>query len=878
MSILLSQNCKIFQSAIMKTSGKKYLFTILPALLVLIAGLYTGLNYQDKISPEHFMLSRVSLPKGPDYLPTDWMDRQRTFPYGGIKTEVYLAAVRQARDLNASAERSGYSWVFAGPDNIGGRITDIEIPGESLSTVYVAAASGGILKTTNNGATWSNIFSDQATIPVGDIAIDKTNTNLMYAGTGEANSSSQSFRGDGIYKSTDGGTTWQHSGLDLSAYIGRIVIDHSNSERVYAAACGNLFTPDGNRGVYRTTDGGNTWERILFVSDSTSAIDIVQHPTNPDILYAAMWERMRGLNYRRSFGPSSGIWKTSDGGDTWTELTSGLPQNSETGRIGLAISPSSPSVLYAFYDNQNEVAIYKTQNSGQNWTRTNDNNLQGMNSSFGWYFGQIRVDPINSQKLFVLGFVVFTSSDGGNSWSETGDEMHVDHHAMVFHPGSGRIYEGNDGGLYFSDNNGSSWFKINNLPLTQFYDIEIDHLNPLRLYGGTQDNNTVRTWTGQTNNWEAILGGDGFYSLVDYTNSNIIYAEYQYGALHKSTNGGNSMNPVYTYWSSDRVNWSAPVVMHPTNPATLYFGTYRVWKTTNGANSWSAVSGDLTNGDDGSSFHTITTLAISTLEPDIVLAGTDDGRVHISINGGSLWNDISAGLPQRWITRVATDPFDVNTIFVTLSGFRWDEPLAHIFKSTNLGQTWQPIANGLPELPVNAFVADPGEQGRYFVGTDAGVFLSENAGETWQSMNQGLGNVPVTSMKIHADENFLVIGTYGLSAYKFDLNQLNVGIEKLITPQSSLSVGNPYPLPFNPANDGFLNFRIGAGQVANATIRITDISGKEVYIAENFNLGQGFTIFKWNGLSNRGSMVGPGIYLLQVRAGGNKSSVKFLVL
>lgn len=851
---------------------------MLPAALIIIAGIYTSMTYNGEVSTSHPMLSRVSQPKGPGYLPTDWMDRQRTFPYGGIKTDVYLQAVRQARDLHAAAGRSDYSWVFAGPTNIGGRITDIEIPGESFNTVFVAAASGGILKTTNNGASWTNVFSDQATIPVGDIAIDNTNTNLMYAGTGEANSSSQSFRGDGIYKSTDGGTTWQHSGLELSAYIGRIIIDHSNSNRVFAAACGNLFTPDGNRGVYRTTDGGVSWERVLFVSDSTSAIDVVQHPTNPDILYAAMWERMRGLNYRRSFGATSGIWKTTNGGDTWTELTSGLPQTSAVGRIGLAISASSPSVLYAFYDNQNEVAVYKTQNSGQNWTRTNDSYLQGMNSSFGWYFGQIRVHPANPDKVFVLGVPLYTSSDGGNSWSETGYEMHVDHHAMVFHPVTGRIYEGNDGGLYFSDNNGNSWSKINNLPLTQFYDIEIDRLNPARIYGGTQDNNTIRTWTGQTNNWDAILGGDGFYSIVDYTNSDIIYAEYQWGALHKSTNGGSWMNPINGYWSSDRVNWSAPVVMHPTNPQTLYFGTYRVWKTTNGGNTWSAVSGDLTDGDDGSTFHTISTLAISSLEPNIVLAGTDDGRVHISTNGGSLWNDISAGLPDRWITRVATDPFDVNAIFVTLSGFRWDEPLAHVYKSTNLGQTWQPISNGLPELPVNAFVADPGEQGRYFIGTDAGVFMTENEGEAWQSMNQGIGNVPVTSMKIHAEDNFLVIGTYGLSAYKFDLNQLNVGIGKLIAPQTSLSVGNPYPLPFNPGNDGFLNFRIGAGQNTAATIRITDISGRDVYIAENFHLSQGFTIFNWNGLSNQGSMAGPGIYLLQVRAGGNQSSVKFLVL
>ncbi len=862
----------------MKSGKSRFLFTSVPLLILFLAGVFLSLNHKTDKNSGHFMLSRVDQPKGPGYLPTDWMDRQRTFPNGGINTTYYLAAMHQARDLHASADRSTFIWEFAGPTNIGGRITDIEIPGELFSTVYVAAASGGILKTTNSGATWTNIFKDQATIPVGDIAIDKTNTNLIYAGTGEANSSSQSFRGDGIYKSTDGGATWQFSGLGLSAYIGRIVIDHSDSQRVFAAACGNLFTPDGNRGVYRTTNGGNTWERVLFVSDSTSAIDIVQHPTNPDILYAAMWERMRGLNYRRSFGETSGIWKSTDGGDTWTELTTGLPQGSETGRIGLAISPSSPSVLYAFYDNQFEVAVYKTQNSGQNWTRTNDGSVQGMNSSFGWYFGQVRVHPENPDRVYLLGQIMFTTADGGNSWNETGYEMHVDHHALVFHPVTGRMYEGNDGGLYFSDDDGNSWDKINNLPLTQFYDIEIDYLNPDRLYGGTQDNNTVRTWTGQTGDWEAILGGDGFYSLVDYTNSNIIYAEYQYGELHKSTNGGSWMNPINDYWSSDRVNWSAPVVMHPVNPQTLYFGTYRVWKTTNGGNSWTAVSGDLTNGDDGSSYHTLTTLAVSSIEPDILLAGSDDSRVHLSTNGGSLWTDISSGLPERWITRVATDPFDVNTIYVTLSGFRWDEPIAHVYKSTDLGQTWQPISSGLPEIPVNAFVADPGEQGRYFIGTDAGVFMSENDGSTWQSMNQGLGNVPVTSMKIHPDANFLIVGTYGLSAYKFDLNQLNVGVNNNQLPEQTLSISTVYPNPFKSGNGGVLNITIGCSVTGFADVTLVDLMGREVRKYISVSLLQGLNTFMWDGKSHDGKPVKTGTYLIKVESGTRKAFGKVLVI
>lgn len=831
----------------------------------------------------HKMADRVAAPEGPDWLPNDWMDRQRSYPQGRIKTESYLEAMRYAHELHASASRSTVGWEFAGPLNIGGRITDIEMPEGSNSTIFVGSAAGGIFKTINNGDSWVNVFQDAATLTIGDIALDPNNPDVIWAGTGEANASSQSVRGDGIYKSTDGGTNWQNSGLEESAYFGRIIVDHANSNRVFAAVCGNLFTPDANRGIYRTTNGGTSWQRVLFVNDSTSAIDIVQHPDNPNILYASMWERMRGLNYRRSFGPGSGIWKSTDGGDSWTELTVGLPLGYDIGRIGLAISPSSPDILYAFYDNLNEVAVYKTQNSGQSWTRTNDAPLQGINSNFGWYFGQIRVSPDNPDMVYVLGVDLQFTTDGGNSWTQlagyfNNDMIHVDHHAMYINPSTGRVLEGNDGGLYFSDDYGYFWNKINNLPLTQFYDIEVDNLNPAKIYGGTQDNNSIRTLTGNLNDWEPILGGDGFYSLVDYTNSNIVYAEYQYGCLNKSTNGGSYMYPIHYDWSTDRVNWSAPVIMHPMNPETLYFGTYRVWKSIDGGNSWTPVSNDLTKGDDGSSFHTITTLAISSIDADIVLAGTDDGRVHISTTGGSLWTDISTGLPDRWITRVATDPFDVNTIYATCSGFRWDEPLPHVYRSTDLGQSWEPISSNLPEIPVNAFIADPSRQGRLFVGTDAGVFWSNDAGVQWQSLNSGLGNITVTSMKIHGGENFLLIGTYGLGAYKLDLAQLSIGVKEIMAPQGSLSVASAYPQPFNPDGGTLLNFCIASGKAASVSINITDLSGKQVFSDYNNRLEKGLNLYTWNGQSNHGSRFKPGIYLLQATSGNLKCSFKFLVI
>ena len=490
-----------------------------------------------------------------------------------------------------------------------------------------------------------------------------------------------------------------------------------------------------------------------------------------------MWERSRGLVYRRSFGLTSGVWKSIDGGTNWTEMTSGLPKGNNVGRIGIAIAKSNPDILYTFYDLDNtEVAVYKSLNGGQSWTRTNDGALYGMNSNFGWYFGQVRVDPLNANRVFVMGVDLFRTDNGGSSWTDISTwDLHVDHHAMMFDETTNSIIEGNDGGLYRSQNSGNSWTKINNLALTQFYAIDIDYQNPERLYGGTQDNNTIRTLSGGTSDWEPILGGDGMYTLVDYTNSNIIYAEYQWGNLYRSDDGGSNMNYIASPMSGDRVNWSAPLAMHPEDPSILYFGTYRVWKSTNKGNSWQAVSGDLTAGID-QYFYTITTIAISAINPAIVIAGTGDGKVQISTNNGQTWQNISAGLPNRSITRVATDHFGEHTIYVTLSGFRWDEPLPHVFKSTDLGSTWTDISGNLPEFPVNDIALDPDIPGKIIVGTDAGVYGTADGGQTWSWIWNGLPAVPVYAMKIHAPTRTIVVGTYGLSCYKASLDQLFTGI------------------------------------------------------------------------------------------------------
>lgn len=821
--------------------------------------------------------SRIQVPKT---YPGEWMAYQRSYPYGRISTGEYLQAFEQAAQMQEAASRNRYEYELMGPVNIGGRITDIAVHPDAPFTWYIGAATGGIFKTTNGGGSWDNVFEGAPLISIGDLEIDPADMNTIYAGTGEANASSFSFLGNGIYKSTDAGQSWEHLGLDYTAYIGRIVVDYSNSSNVFAAACGTLFTPDEHRGVYRSQDGGQTWEKVLFLTDSTSAIDLVQHPENPEILFAAMWERMRGLNYRTSFGMSSGVYKSENGGDTWVKITGGLPTGYNVGRIGIDISRTNPDVMYTFYDMDNgEVRVYRSDNGGASWYRTNDGDLQNMNSNFGWYFGQIRVDIHNEDVIYVYGVDAYRSLDGGNSYNPMSNwVLHVDHHAMYMDPNISLYLEGNDGGLYQSTDYADSWTKVNNLPITQFYAIEVDYLHPERLYGGTQDNNTIRTYTGELDDWEALLGGDGFYTLVNYTNSNIIYAEYQYGQLFRSTNGGNNFTYIASSMSGDRTNWSSPLVMDPEQPGILYFGTYRVWKTTNGGSQWTVVSSDLTDGDDGSGFHTVTTLAISPSDPDIVVAGTDDGHVHLSVDAGSSWNEISEGLPGRWITRVNCDPFYPDVIYVTLSGFRWDEPLPHVFRSGDLGQTWENISGNLPELPVNAIAIDPDVEDRYIVGTDAGLFLTEDGGVSWWGVSGGLGNVPVVDLKILDYDRTLYVGTYGLSIYRVELDNLTVGIQDKETASEGGLLVDVFPNPVVGEGTAMIRIGITLEKEAFVSALILDAQGRIVRSLAEGYCRAGTLHWEWDGRSRGGEHVPAGMYFLHVDDGLHRNLTKLILL
>ncbi|HSD62450.1 MAG TPA: T9SS type A sorting domain-containing protein [Ignavibacteriaceae bacterium] len=727
-----------------------------------------------------FQTGKHSEPR--DEFPSDWFYRQRAYPTGDIPLNKYYAAIEKKNQLkNAPGRILNNSWLPEGPVNIGGRISDIEMSSTSYDTIYAGIASGGVFKSVNGGSSWVPVFDETGVMSIGDLAVDPVNPNVVYAGTGEVNcgGGSMTYGGNGVYKSIDGGQTWTLLGLAATQYISRIIIDPNNSNTIYLGAMGRLFAKNQERGLYKSTDGGITWQKKLYVSDSTGCVDIAINPQQTNIIYAAMWERTRRPDRHSYGGPTCGIYKSTDGGETWNELTNGIPHNSSTiGRIGISLSASSPNILYAIYadDVGYFTGVYKSTNGGDSWVRTNDGALNGFYSSYGWWFGNIRVDPDNPSKVFVMGLDVYRTTDGGNSWNYSSGSMHVDQHAMYIYPSNSNfIIAGNDGGVYKSTNGGSTWTFISQMPITQFYTCEVDYQYPFRLYGGSQDNSVMRTMTGNTNDYQIILGGDGFYVLVDYQNNNYIYAEYQYGALNRSTNGGSSfMDATNGISYSDRSNWCSPIVMDPNNPAILYFGTNHVYKTTNHAANWTSISPDLSNGTPSGNlvYGTVTTIAVSKSDPNVIYAGTDDGNIWVTLNGGTSWTKISDSLPGFWVTRVAIDPNDPMIAYATLSGYRNDEYLPHIFRTSDAGSSWTDISSNIPEAPVNDIIVDPDNTNILYAASDVGVFYSLNNGGNWQYLGDSLPDAPVTDIILHNPTRTLVTATYGRSFYSIDISNI----------------------------------------------------------------------------------------------------------
>jgi photosystem II stability/assembly factor-like uncharacterized protein len=539
---------------------------------------------------------------------------------------------------------------------------------------------------------------------------------------------------------------------------------------------GDLFSNDHNRGVYRSLDGGQSWEQVLIVNDSTGAADLAVNPEHPDTIYACTWERVRRFTYEKYYGDGCRIYRSVDGGDTWTQLTSGLP-SSNVGRIGIGISHSNPDVLYTIYTDGSSgglKGVYKTTDGGDTWDQTNDGTMTGNFASYGWWFSRIFVDPTNPDIVFATGLYLYRSSDGGNSWQFISNYMHGDEHTVYIHPLNNQlVFAGDDGGVFKSTNGGSVWSHFDNIPNNQFYTCEIDNSNPTNLYGGLQDNGVQRTTTGNLDDWSDIIWGDGFYVLVDPSDNNYQYAESQYGDLQKSTNGGTFFGGATNgIGGTTRKNWNCPLAFNPQNPKSLYFGTNKLYKTVNRANHWNAISDDLTNGYSNSNvtYGTIVTVAASPVDTNIILAGTDDGNVWVTQNNGGNWTNVSDSLPDRWVTRVVCDPNDQNTAYVTLSGYKFYDNMAHVYRTTDLGQTWQSISGNLPDIPCNDLIVDPDDDSTLYLATDAGVFYSTDLGDNWFVLGYDLPTVPITDLVFHEPTRKLVAATYGRSMYTLDLS------------------------------------------------------------------------------------------------------------
>lgn len=691
-----------------------------------------------------------------------------------------------------------------GPAVMSGRVADIAVApthgsreGRLGRVVYIAAATGGVWKSTNAGITWTPVLDDAGVGSMGDVTVAPSDPEVVWAGSGEPNNMRSSSYGDGVYKSEDGGESFRHMGLRTSQHIGRIVIHPRDPDVVYVAAVGPLWAAGGERGLFRTRDGGESWEHVLAIDEHTGVTDVVMDPTDPMILYAAALQRERRAYSYVGGGPGSGIYKTVDGGDSWEELTEGLP-TSDMGRIGLDISLNHPSTLYAVIEGSEE-GVYRSDNGGRRWRKTSDI------ASIPWYFGQIRVDPTDPDVVYHLGVGLQRSTDGGRTWDRIARQVHVDHHALWINPEDpANLYLGNDGGFYASHDFGASWDFSPNLPISQFYAVGIDQQEPFfGVYGGLQDNSTwggpsaSRNEAGVTNaDWFRMAGGDGFFAAIDPLDPNIAYVESQNGNLIRFNGLTGERKPIRPRpepGADDyRFNWSAPIKISPHDPATLYFAANHVFKSGDRGNSWTVLGEDLTRAIDRDSlpmmgsvpdddavsrhqgtavFSNISTLDVSSLTPGLLATGSDDGTLAVSTDDGATWTKRTdfPGVPDTtYVSKVRWSLHDEATLYAAFDGHRSNDFTPYVLRSTDYGDTWTSITGDLPAFGnVRAFVEHPRSPDLLFVGTEIAPFVTLDGGATWTRL-EGVPPSPVHDMKIHQRDNALVIATHGRGMFVVD--------------------------------------------------------------------------------------------------------------
>ncbi|MGD2294410.1 MAG: glycosyl hydrolase [Candidatus Aminicenantes bacterium] len=688
-----------------------------------------------------------------------------------------------------------------GPALTSGRISDFAVNPEKKSEFYVATASGGVWKTVNAGTTFAPIFDSQGSYSIGCITMDPNDSNVIWVGTGENNNQRSVAYGDGIYKSIDAGKTWKNVGLKNSEHIGKIIIDPRDSNTVYVAAYGPLWSPGGDRGGYKTIDGGETWEAVLTISENTGINEVHFDPRNPDILYATAHQRRRHVWTQISGGPESGIYKSVDSGKTWKKINRGLPGD-DKGRIGLAISPANPDFIYAIVEaKRGQGGFFRSTNGGASWEK------RSSYSSSGNYYQEIICDPKDPERVYSMNTFLQVTDDGGRNWQALGDRSkHWDAHALWINPNDTDYYlNGNDGGVYESFDRGKTWKYMANLPVTQFYKVAIDYAEPFyNVYGGTQDNYSLggpsRTISGHgivNSDWYTTQGGDGFESQVDPVDPNIVYAQSQYGNLvrfDKKSGERMGIQPKprkkeKTY----RWNWDAPLLISPHSHTRLYFAANKVFKSDDRGNTWQVISGDLTRQIDRnklevmgrvwpmdavaknastSPYGTIVALDESPVEAGLLYIGTDDGLIQVTEDDGASWRKIPSfpGVPERtYVNDIITSQHKRNTVYAAFNNHKNGDFRPYVLKSTDAGKTWTSISSNLPERgSVYALAEDFVKKDLLFAGTEFGLFVTLDGGENWKQLKSGLPTVAVRDIAIQKRENDVVLGTFGRGFYILD--------------------------------------------------------------------------------------------------------------
>ncbi|MEM1319746.1 MAG: hypothetical protein AAGG75_05780 [Bacteroidota bacterium] len=749
---------------------------------------------------------------------------QRAYPESAIDLETYFQTMQglqhRVQHRNQPAGFDG-DWQLEGPGNLGARVNTIAVHPFDEQIIYAGFSTGGLYKTTNGGQDWTPIFDEQAYLSIGHITIDPTFPDVIYVGTGDPNISGYPFIGNGLYRSPDGGATWQHLGLEQQRIISKVIVDPSNFNNLYVATMGLPFERNANRGLYRSRDAGQSWEQSLYISDSTGIIDMLINPNNPDVLYASSWDRIRNNQESIAYGFGAGIYKTIDGGDNWTQLGGGLPTG-KFSRVNLAMSHINPNHIFAIYvDTTYQVhAIYKSMDAGGTWARITQGGpgtqLANALGGQGWYNSKIRVHPNNDNTIYLLGVDLWRTTSGGTVWTRVVAppgtiQPHVDNHDLVFTLNQ-NIILGTDGGLYRQDAGQSVWLDIDNIPTTQFYRVGYNPFRPNLFYGGAQDNGISSGSAADPDNWDLIMGGDGFRTLFREDDLRRHYIQFQFGRIFSTSNAGVTYQlATFGISPSEDRNWDAPVILSQHDTGRVYTATDRVYSAVDPSTlaPWSAISPPLTGASAiPGRFKTVSALAESPVQSGLLYAGTSDGQVWRSEDAGGSWSLINTGLPDRYVSSITASPDLADFVYVTFSGYRDNDNTALVYRSWDRGDSWFPLNGDLPDLAVNDLLVAPNNLDLVlFAATDGGVYATLDEGSSWHRLGGNMPIVPVYDLELNVEQERVIAGTFGRSIFSFSLDSIGVSID---APSLANYAGSVKTLAGEGINNVTINYRGGA--------------------------------------------------------------------